>query len=511
MRAGTFLWFAAHDMKLAQRRLRMFFGEAGPLKIALMIASALVVIHAFAWYAVDHGLTTYENGHDAFYPTVATIMLFAVPWIVSQALTNATRALYTRGDLDIILASPMPARPVFAARSVAIALESISSIAIIAFPAANTLAWFADARWLAIYPTLLATGLFGTGVGLMLTLALFHICGPRRTRIVAQVMATLIGAGFALGLQLFSVAPAAFRERVADRFAHSNANGLFDADSPIWIPVRAAGGEWDALAIWVTLSVIVFAASALALAEVFAKGVVATIGAEAIAGRKASSVMRFRSGVGASLRLKEWRLLTRDPNLASQIALQIIYTMPISVMLWRAMGPNGSIALATAPTLVAVSCNVAASLSWLTISSEDAPEFLATAPVKRSEVNRRKLEAIAMPLAVMFALPLYFIWSIAHLAGWITLFYVVAGASSTALLNLWNPAPGRRGDLLRRHSQSKLIGMMEHTLSLLWAMALAFTAFKTWIAIIPIAMAMALLWFNRPKSARAPRLAPAVA
>jgi ABC-2 type transport system permease protein len=500
MRPGTFLWFAAHDLLLARRRVRAFFGKAGPVKIALILGAALAVFHGMAWWAMDYALDVYDNGHDALYPTVATIMVFVLPWIVSQALTNATRALYSRGDLDIILASPMPARPVFAARSIAIAFESILSIAIFLLPVANMMAILADPRWLAIYPTLLATGLFGTGLGLVLTLVLFRICGPRRTRIVAQVLATLIGACFAIGLQVFNIAPASFRASIAEKLANSHAGGLLDSDSPIWIPVRAAGGELSALAIWIAISVAVFAAAALMLAEVFARGVVATIGAEAVVSKKPARPPRFRSGVGTALRIKEWRLIARDPGLASQIALQIVYTMPISVVLWRAMGPDGSIALATAPALVAVASNVSASLAWLTISSEDAPEFLATAPVTRAEVNRRKLEAIALPLIVLFSGPVFLIWLSARRGGWITLFYVIAAATSTALLNLWHPAPGRRGDLLRRHSQSKLVGMMEHTLSLFWATALALTAYWSWAAIIPIVFALLLLWANRPKT-----------
>ena len=47
-----------------------------------------------------------------------------------------------------------------------------------------------------------------------------------------------------------------------------------------------------------------------------------------------------------------------------------------------------------------------------------------------------------------------------------------AGAiASSALVNLWRQAPSRRGLALRRHSQSKLVGLMEHLVSILWAVA----------------------------------------
>ncbi|MCC2105924.1 MAG: hypothetical protein KDJ20_18805, partial [Hyphomicrobiales bacterium] len=50
------------------------------------------------------------------------------------------------------------------------------------------------------------------------------------------------------------------------------------------------------------------------------------------------------------------------------------------------------------------------------------------------------------------------------------------------------------------HSQSKLVAMMEHMLSLLWAVALALTAFGSWAAIAPVLCAIFLLWTQRPRA-----------
>jgi len=500
---ATFLWFAAHDMLLARRRVRAFFGKSGPIKIALILGSGILFFHALAFLALDSALDEFDDGRRALYPYVGSAALFILPWIVSQALTNATRALYTRGDLDIVLSSPMPARPVFAARSLAIALESILSVAIFVLPIANALAFIADARWLAIYPALAAGGLFGTAVGLILMLGLFRVVGPRRTRVVANVLATLIGASFAIGLQAYNIVSPASRLAMSEWLAGARAGGLLDPDSFLWIPIRAAAGEVWPLILWCGASVALFLAAVLTLGDFFMKGAGAAIGSERREAPRSTRATRFRAGVGSALRRKEWRLISRDPGLASQIMLQIIYTMPISVVLWRAMGPNGSLALATAPALVAVASNVSASLAWLAISSEDAPEFLATAPVSRREIERRKLEAIALPLIVIVALPLAFVWTAGFKAGFVTTAYVLAAATAAALLNLWHPVPGRRNDILRRHSQSKLVAMMEHMLSLLWAVALALTAFGSWTAAIPIACALFLLWTQRPKAALA--------
>ena len=114
--------------------------------------------------------------------------------------------------------------------------------------------------------------------------------------------------------------------------------------------------------------------------------------------------------------------------------------------------------------------------------------------------DRTVFDNIALPLVVIVALPLAFVWSAGFKAGAVTTVYVLAAALAAALLNLWHPVPGRRGDILRRHSQSKLVAMMEHMLSLLWAVALALTAFGSWAAMVPILCALFLLWTQRPKA-----------
>jgi ABC-2 type transport system permease protein len=132
--------------------------------------------------------------------------------------------------------------------------------------------------------------------------------------------------------------------------------------------------------------------------------------------------------------------------------------------------------------------------------SSPAPEFLATAPVTRREIERRKIETIAAPILLFLAAPLAGLaivtpWS-ALLAG---LFAAGAGVS-TALLNLWRQAPARRSMMLRRHSQSKLVGMIEHLLSILWAVGAVMAIIGSWAALAPIVLAGLVLWVNRPRA-----------
>jgi ABC-2 type transport system permease protein len=503
-RPGTLTWLALHDLRQSWRRFMSVFGSLRPRTSLLIVGVAVLAFHLISIPVALWFRTAEPGGANAlhFYPALASAVLFVMPWLVSQALTSTTRALYTRNDLDLLLASPLPPRLVLAARALAIGCESIGSVAIFLLPIANMNALLVGWQWLAVYPALVATGLICTSLGIGLTLLLFRIAGPRRTRLVSQIVATIIGAGFIFTLQALHVLPEGTRLSIVAAIESPGNSIIFDKSGWLWLPVRAAAGEPVALILWCSISIVIFAATALLLGERFALSAVHSGGTAASVSRKRNkSPVRFRPGLGRALRLKEWRLLGRDPWLLSQIMLQVIYTLPVSIVIWRSQGPNGSMAISIAPAIVVIAAQISASLAWLTISSEDAPEFLATAPVSRRVIERRKLEAIAVPLSCFLAAPLLALaWASVELALY-TLVFTAGAAASTAFLNFWHPMPGRRVAVLRRHSQSKLIAMLEHLLSLLWAVAMVLCVVDSWYALVPLGMIAGILWLNRPRNA----------
>ena len=96
----------------------------------------------------------------------------------------------------------------------------------------------------------------------------------------------------------------------------------------------------------------------------------------------------------AALRRKEWLLLFRDPWLASQTLMQMLYLVPPAMLLWKSFEANGGAANLVVPVLVMAAGQLAGGLAWLTISGEDAPDLVATAPVPPRVVLRAKIEAV---------------------------------------------------------------------------------------------------------------------
>jgi ABC-2 type transport system permease protein len=82
-------------------------------------------------------------------------------------------------------------------------------------------------------------------------------------------------------------------------------------------------------------------------------------------------------------------------------------------------------------------------------------------------------------------------------AGLCAAFFGGGAVASAALVNLWRQAPSRRSLVLRRHSQSKLVGLMEHLVSILWAVATAIAVIGSSTVVVPLAAIAPVLAINR--------------
>ena len=181
------------------------------------------------------------------------------------------------------------------------------------------------------------------------------------------------------------------------------------------------------------------------------------------------------------------------------MGLQIIYTLPVIVLLLRS--PNEiPHEIALTPFIVVLAAQISSSLAWIAVSGEDAPELIATAPIGAVQAAQAKLSAIAAPVTAILGAPILVLCSISPWAAVYAVVFAAAAGASTALLNLWHPMPGNRRGLLRRHSQSKVIAIAEHGLSVLWALAVVLAMVDPRFALIPLAPIAGIVWLFKPKS-----------
>jgi ABC-2 type transport system permease protein len=155
---------------------------------------------------------------------------------------------------------------------------------------------------------------------------------------------------------------------------------------------------------------------------------------------------------------KEWRLLARDPALAFQIVLRLIYLAPIALAAFgHGRGPPLLPALAFASVLIAG--QLVGSFAWLAVSAEDAPDLLTVAPVARRQVERVKL-ASAMAMAAPFGLILPIAIALnSPLGALVTVAMTAAGGAAAGLIEIKWQKPAPRKTFQRRRSGSIVAGI----------------------------------------------------
>jgi ABC-2 type transport system permease protein len=502
--SGTVLWFARHEARLAWREwLWLLSGRRrGRRRLVLGVIVLALVLHGFAYLAVHrHADLSRPPDRRMLVALTGAIALFG-SLMLSQAIEAVTRAFYARGDLDLILSSPVAAWRLFAVRITAIAVTTAAASLALAAPFVNMLTWVGGWRWLAAYGVIAGLAMDAVAVAVAVTVGLFRMIGPRRTRLWAQIVAAVIGASFAIGVQLAAILYYGTPSRLV--FLQSAAVSRYAPDSggALWWPARAVGGDLVALAVVLGGGALILAAAIGVVAPRFAHLALTTAGIpQNPARRRRRSVGFHRTSPTRALRGKEWILLRRDPWLMSQSLMQLLYLLPPALLLQHGFYERRGAFALLPPILIMAAGQLAGGLAWLAVCGEDAPDLIASAPVTNARVLRAKTEAVTGILGVVFG---PFILALAVLApgsAVITALGVAAAAASAASIQFWFRVQAKRSQLRHRQTSSRIATFAEALSSCSWAGAGALAAAGTWLAVIPGLFALAILagaWSIRP-------------
>lgn len=505
---SSLAWFAAHELRLGWRDW-LAMATGGRRTRGIILAAVLVgFAAAFHWLADVFVAPWVAEG---IVPDKQTLVLLTggglLFWTVmlSQALESVTRAYYSRADLDLILSSPASSARLFAVRTGATGLLTLALSLAIASPVVNMLAVNDGPRWLSAYLVLAAMSAFATALAVLVTLGLFKTIGPRRTRVAAQVIAAIVGAGFVIGIQAAAILAYGSLSRFDVLQSEELLLAAPDLDGLLWLPARAAMGDPAALTAVAVLGFGTFAAVVALTASSFGRHALAAGSVSRTqAGRTRAAAFRPASQ-GQALRRKEWKLLARDPWLLSQTLMQILYLVPPALLLWINFGAGAGIFVVVVPVLVMASGQLAGGLAWLAISGEDAHDLVVTAPVPPRLVLRAKIEAVLIVIAAILVPILTLIAISSPLVAALTgLCAALATASATAI-QLWFRMPMRRSMFRRRQVASRMATLSEALVSIMWAGAGALLVAGSWMAVMaafPALLATLILvaaWALSPK------------
>jgi ABC-2 type transport system permease protein len=508
MTPGTAIWFARHESRLAWRDWLSMI-TAGRRERLRRVVIAILVFAIFMHFVAYWMVGRYADAtvDTSMLVTITASVLLSWLLMISQAMESMTRAFYTRSDLDLILASPVAAQRLFAVRIATVGV-SVAMMAIpLAAPFIDILIVRGGLRWMGAYGLIVAMGAAAAALAVGFTVALFRSIGPRRTRLVAQVVAAVIGAAFVIGLQVAAILSYGTISRISVLQSSAVLTHAPDLASIVWWPARAAMGDWLALIGVLAVSCALLVAAIALVSPRFGEYAVAAAGATASSVSQTRRQSAFKkTSPRRALRRKEWTLLRRDPWLVSQTFMQMLYLIPPAVLLWRSFDDGNGAYNLLVPVLVMAAGQLAGGLAWLAISGEDAPDLVATAPVPASFILRAKVEAVLGVIAVVFApmvavLTMLSPWHALVASGGI----LIATTAATAI-QLWFRSQAKRSQFRRRQVSSRVATFTEAFSSIGWAATAAVASVSLVLAIAPALIALLVVagaWIMSPRTAAA--------
>ena len=106
---------------------------------------------------------------------------------------------------------------------------------------------------------LAALGALSAVIAVLVTIGLFRVAGPKRTRLIAQIIAGIVGAGFIIGIQAMAILSFGNLNRFEVLQSPQFVAAAPVLDSLVWLPARAAMGDLGSLALLLVLSLAVLA------------------------------------------------------------------------------------------------------------------------------------------------------------------------------------------------------------------------------------------------------------
>lgn len=426
---GSFLWLTLHEIRLswASRSRRKLGLVVGLLILAVWIGAGTWV----GWLLRDVPLHLGPRQMAMALTGALAASIMLLTFMTTQSILASQRTLFEAGDLDLLFTAPVPPRTVMRAKLVGIAAAVALSFALLLLPFTMPVAIMGHPQLFGIPALLLALALIAACLGLAITLVLAKIAGPRAARTVGQIAAALSGGAIFLASQLWNTSDRSTRGGMEVMFRKMMDSG-FGTHGVAALPGLAAFGDPYAITALLAGSMLLFIGATAAMQSLFLNSYRA--GGMKLGGgtkrAKGTIARHFRKTLFGAIYAKEWKLLARDPALAFQIVLRLVYLAPLLLLALRG-GRHIPIAPAMAFSSVLIAGQVVSSFVWLAVSAEDTPDLLKVAPVRKAEIDRAKLTTamvMAAPLAMLLPIGIS-IWTIpgaivalamTMLAGWMT-------------------------------------------------------------------------------------------
>jgi ABC-2 type transport system permease protein len=462
-----FLWLLRQELRVLWRGsilVRTHKYVLGPVLIVGMLFQGVAL--ALAAQIVKHPIPVNEMLLAA---NINIVFLFAL--MFSRAMMSSIDVIYGRGDVDFLLASPIPPGRVLAVRMLGVAVSIAAPWVLLGGVLANALAVLGQCWALSIYPVLLAEALVVAALAFALVVALLGHVSPQAARRAGHSLALAVGVGiFLLGQAAHFVAPQRLAAFWASLLPGPSGGGL------VFLFARGLLGQGGALAASIAVGLTMFAVVWVFLAAPFARGII-TASAYRPAGRASAQGATFRQSAFGALFAKDLRLLARFPGVVTQVVYRSLTLVPVVMILTGKFHMAGGLAV-TAPLLVFLAGQLALFFISVLAGSESVPMLIASAPVSAALPRRASIAAAGYAALIILALPLLAVFARAP-ALLVPILLGLAGVLlCNLILGLRFPIPLMRAAFGKSQTGTLLGLILGVSVSSAWALAI-------WLIVAP--------------------------
>ncbi len=511
---GSILWLARHQIRLSWR-----LGRLGKKMPSWLKPVFTILFVAFLSFTMGYGIAKAFEAAAGDYKQISSlagaIVLTLMISGISMNMMGSFMTITEKGDLDLLLSSPIPPHRFVAARLISSAWRGFciyAGFATIFFGASIVMI---SPMFASIYVVVAGFAILDAALTYMIArqaLLWFGLRNGRRAIITLGAVGVLVGL---FGYQM--VSSSGSLGQLAAKEDDQNASLVLLHD---WVVALTSNlswlggtilGDWLGALVFPVAGAVVSAAVLHFAGKRYDQDVAFLNGQNDHAPHKArkAHARQFRRPALVMVFHKEWLSLTRDPLFVSQLIVPLFTMVPFLGFVWNAMA-NPEEQSEMAPVMGAVFAAITvfnvtmltSSLAWLTASVEEARDLLQASPLDPKIILQGKVLAASGPAIIelfLVAALVAWAWPVAALT---ILVMGTATCAGACVIEFSRPRPTKRPKMTQRPDRSLVAVLFGLGLGILWACAAGLAAAKIVWWLLPAALAITIsyvAWATRPR------------
>ena len=511
---GSILWLARHQIRLSWRLGRL--GKKIPSWLKPVFTILFVAFLSFTMgYGIAKAFEAAAGDYKQISSLAGAIILTLMISGISMNMMGSFMTITEKGDLDLLLSSPIPPHRFVAARLISSAWRGFciyAGFATIFFGASIVMI---SPMFASIYVVVAGFAILDAALTYMIArqaLLWFGLRNGRRAIITLGAVGVLVGL---FGYQM--VSSSGSLGQLAAKEDDPNASLVLLHD---WVVALTSNlswlggtilGDWLGALVFPVAGAVVSAAVLHFAGKRYDQDVAFLNGQNDHAPHKArkAHARQFRRPALVMVFHKEWLSLTRDPLFVSQLIVPLFTMVPFLGFVWNAMA-NPEEQSEMAPVMGAVFAAITvfnvtmltSSLAWLTASVEEARDLLQASPLDPKIILQGKVLAASGPAIIelfLVAALVAWAWPVAALT---ILVMGTATCAGACVIEFSRPRPTKRPKMTQRPDRSLVAVLFGLGLGILWACAAGLAAAKIVWWLLPAALAITIsyvAWATRPR------------